>query len=227
VTSTRPQQQGWPGYPLVVLCIASSVLSGCASQMSAVGGDTRYACNAPTGSQCTSVSGVYANAKNSTSTVTPPGRPDPLAESVSFPVEGLRAQTDRAASPTGPASRAGDSSDPKQEAAPAGSEAAAASVAIAEAQPLRLPPRVLRLWVAPWEDADGDLHEASNVHVLIDIGRWRIEHVRPVSARTQDAVKPPAALQGGSSRSEAPRSEPTRSATAPPRAAAPAPTPQR
>jgi conjugal transfer pilus assembly protein TraV len=220
--TTRAVQHRRTATALALAVMAATVLSGCASQMSAVGGDTRYACNAPTGSQCTSVSGVYANAKNSPSTVTPPGRPDPLAESVSFSVEGLRAPTDRAASPTGPASRAGDSSEPNQEAVPAVSEAAAASVAIAEAQPLRLPPRVLRLWVAPWEDADGDLHEASNVHVLIDIGRWRIEHVRPVGARTQDAVKPPAALQGGNSRSEAPRS-----ATAPPRAAAPATTPQR
>ena len=220
--TTRAARHRRTAPALALTFLAATVLSGCASQMSAAGGDTRYACNAPTGSQCTSVSGVYANAKNSPSLAVPPAGLDPLAESAPLPNKFGSSQPDRAASPTGPASRAGDSSDAKQEAAPAGFEAAAASVAIAEAQPLRLPPRVLRLWVAPWEDADGDLHEASNVHVLIDIGRWRIEHVRPVSSRTQDAVKPPAALQGGSSRSEQPRS-----ATPPPRAATPAPTPQR
>jgi len=218
VTTTGPQQQGWPGYPLVVLCIAATVLSGCASQMSAVGGDTRYACNAPTGSQCTSVSGVYANAMSSPNAVAPQRGIDRLVESAVFPAG-------RSPLPSESAASAGNASSVnKQDAAPteAGTASTPAATTEPAPEPLRLPPRVLRLWVAPWEDADGDLHEASNVHVLIDIGRWRIEHVRPVSARTQDAVKPPAAVQGGNSRSEQPRST-----TPPPRAATPAATPQR
>jgi conjugal transfer pilus assembly protein TraV len=50
---------------------------------------------------------------------------------------------------------------------------------------------VLRLWIAPWEDDDGDLHEASVVHVLIDTGRWLIERVVPVNRTRLDAVRPP------------------------------------
>ena len=38
------------------------VLGGCATTLSGVGGSQRYACKAPPGVQCTSVSGVYANA---------------------------------------------------------------------------------------------------------------------------------------------------------------------
>lgn len=56
---------------------------------------------------------------------------------------------------------------------------------------VRASPRVLRLWIAPWEDGDGDLHEASTVHVLVDHGRWLIEHVRPVTRNRIDAVAPP------------------------------------
>jgi conjugal transfer pilus assembly protein TraV len=58
---------------------------------------------------------------------------------------------------------------------------------------LRTAPRVLRLWIAPWEDSDGDLHEASTVHVLIDHGRWLIERVRPAARAPRMGVTPPAA----------------------------------
>jgi len=54
---------------------------------------------------------------------------------------------------------------------------------------------VLRLWVAPWEDNDGDLHEASTVHVLIDTGRWLIEHVRAAPRDPFQAVRPPTGTQ--------------------------------
>ncbi len=52
---------------------------------------------------------------------------------------------------------------------------------------------MLRLWIAPWEDRDGDLHEESIVHVIVDTGRWLIEHVRPNRRARFDAVVPPAA----------------------------------
>jgi conjugal transfer pilus assembly protein TraV len=44
--------------------------------------------------------------------------------------------------------------------------------------PLRTRPSVMRVWVAPWEDADGDLHEAAWIALRLDDGRWNIEHVR-------------------------------------------------
>ena len=44
--------------PPLVFALA---LSGCASTLSGVGGADGYACKAPEGALCTSVSGVYAN----------------------------------------------------------------------------------------------------------------------------------------------------------------------
>ncbi len=43
-----------------------------------------------------------------------------------------------------------------------------------EEKPLRLPPRVIRIWIAPWEDADGDLHQPSYIYSEISPkrGRW-------------------------------------------------------
>jgi conjugal transfer pilus assembly protein TraV len=56
---------------------------------------------------------------------------------------------------------------------------------------LRSEPRVLRLWVKPWEDTDGDLVDQSYVHVQIDNGRWLTEHVHRRTREAYAAVKPP------------------------------------
>ena len=44
--------------------------------------------------------------------------------------------------------------------------------------PIRSAPRLLRVWFAPWEDTDGDLHDQSYVYMPVDSGRWLIEHNR-------------------------------------------------
>ena len=43
---------------------------------------------------------------------------------------------------------------------------------------IRSAPRILRVWIAPWEDSDGDLQDQSHVYVVVDSGRWLIEHRR-------------------------------------------------
>ena len=48
--------------PVSLAVVTTIVLSGCASSLSGVGSTENYACKAPIGAQCTSVSGVYANA---------------------------------------------------------------------------------------------------------------------------------------------------------------------
>ncbi len=129
-----------------------AALSGCASNLSGLGGAPGYACKAPVGSQCTSVSGVYANSLDAEIAAFAPPTPDSSTAAATLDV-----------------------------ALQPGSSPAA----------LRSPPRVLRLWIAPWEDADGDLHEASVVHVLVDAGRWLIERVVPTNRPRFDAVRPP------------------------------------
>ena len=42
--------------------------------------------------------------------------------------------------------------------------------------PLRTQARVLRIWIAPWEDTEGDLHDQSYIYVVANAGRWAIEH---------------------------------------------------
>jgi type IV conjugative transfer system lipoprotein TraV len=43
-------------------------------------------------------------------------------------------------------------------------------------KPLRSAAEVLRIWVAPYEDDDGVLHDQSFAYVVVDPGRWLIEH---------------------------------------------------
>jgi conjugal transfer pilus assembly protein TraV len=144
----------------IVLSAVAALSAGCASTMSGLGGEGSYACKAPVGTQCTSVSGVYANSTHG-----------PVPASV-LPKP-----------PTAPASAPS---------APSGASGSATAAALgAPATPIRSQPRVLRLWIAPWEDADGDLHEASVVHVLVDTGRWLIERVVPANRNRVDAVRPP------------------------------------
>lgn len=141
-----------------------AALSGCASNLSGLDGAPGYACKAPVGSQCTSVSGVYANSLDAEITAFAP--PASANDATPAPDSSTAAATlDVALQP--------------------GSSPAA----------LRSPPRVLRLWIGPWEDADGDLHEASVVHVLVDAGRWLIERVVPTNRTRFDAVRPPGTAQ--------------------------------
>ncbi len=66
-------------------------------------------------------------------------------------------------------------------------------------QALKIPLKVVRIWVAPWEDEDGDLHEAEFIYTEIGPkgGRWAIgeKAVRsgnPVLKRIEDIKEKPA-----------------------------------
>lgn len=142
---------------LLTTALIATALAGCAGGFSGLGGSSQYGCQAPKGSACTSISGVYANGPQGQRTVVSTGtKPTATAP---------YAANAGATNPTTP--------DP------------------ARSEALRTTPRVLRLWIAPWEDSDGDLHDESALHVLVDTGRWRVPHVRPAQKPAQD-VKAPA-----------------------------------
>jgi conjugal transfer pilus assembly protein TraV len=174
---------------LVALLAGAALLglSGCASTLSGVGGTATYACQAPVGAQCTSVSGVYANAGQGARQLLGSQQPHPVASGA------------LGAAPT-----------PSAITAPAPTTAVAPTA-------LRTAPRILRLWIAPWEDSDGDLHEASTVHVLIDHGRWLIERVRPAPRGPRMGVTPPTTVstaptntpQAGPTQASSPTTNPT------------------
>ena len=41
--------------------------------------------------------------------------------------------------------------------------------------PIRQAPRILRVWVAPWEDDSGDLHDQKFFYTVVNTGNWLIE----------------------------------------------------
>ena len=51
---------------------------------------------------------------------------------------------------------------------------AAPSASEAAPLPSREPAQIMRLWIAPWEDAAGNLHGASHVFLEITPRRWRL-----------------------------------------------------
>lgn len=157
--------------------VTTIVLSGCASSLSGVGSTESYACKAPIGAQCTSVSGVYANANPHAARA---------VHEAPLPSQHLLA---RMAGPA-PARQAKPAAPTGTSMVPPSAASASAATAPSPAA-LRSAPRVMRLWIAPWEDADGDLHDASFVHVVIDTGRWLIERVRPASRTKLDIASPP------------------------------------
>jgi len=128
-------------------------LTACAN-MAGLDGKSEFACKAPDGVVCTSVSGVYAN----TLAGTLPARREGYAQSEA-------PDSASEAKPKGPA----DPLKPYSAEPPAGTAPAAGT-------PLLSPPRVLRLWLAPWVDEDGDLHDQAYLYVMWHRGAWQLGH---------------------------------------------------
>ncbi|WP_303785334.1 type IV conjugative transfer system lipoprotein TraV [Azovibrio restrictus] len=160
---------------LAIAVMLPTMLTGCASTMSGLDGETKFACKAPEGVSCASLSGVYANAvANNLPALRKEGKGEASA--------GTPAKSDEI---IGRAPSSGD--------------------------PIRTRPKVLRLWIAPWEDSEGDLHDQSYIYVVADPGRWVIEHnqkrivdrYRPTfiqagtTGKTQGQTQPPQQPAGG------------------------------
>lgn len=155
--------------------ICAALLAGCSS-ITGLDGSSQYACKAPEGVKCDSVSGNYYNAlqnnlpaqrkptgaRNPSGLPEPQGAPEVRGTARSFP----------ASIPTSALS-----------AAPAEGSAYMGA-------PLRAGPRVLRLWIKPWEDADRDLNGESLVYVQVDNGRWLVDHVQRQAREPYAPIRP-------------------------------------
>lgn len=51
---------------------------------------------------------------------------------------------------------------------------------ITDPTPIRTPAKVMRIWVAPWEDGDGDLNVSSYVYTELEERRWMIGSQAPI-----------------------------------------------
>ena len=107
----------------------------------------KYACGVPKGVTCQPVSAVYASSSGGTSA---------LAGAASGEEAPAAGGTEAVAS------------RPRAEAA------RPVVATIQPGEPILTAPRVLRLWIAPWEDAAGDLHDEAFLYLRIDDGRWTL-----------------------------------------------------
>lgn len=130
---------------------ATLILSGCGS-LSGMGGTSEFACSAPDGVSCESVSGVYANSVAGT---LPSQQPKKKGDS----------ETESADTPKVPAyiETLQPILSPKDLAT------------MDSGMPIRQAPRILRVWVAPWEDDSGDLHDQKFFYTVVNTGNWLIE----------------------------------------------------
>ena len=137
--------------PLALLLFAP-LLAACA------GGSSRYGCPAEPGYSCRSVSEVYAGEASGRKSGEPligsPGNKKSARRSA-----GRKLQK-------GAAFRPGKNGRPKAGAPPA--------ARAEEAMPVYVPPRAIRLRIAPWQDSRGVFHSEKYVYLLPGGGRWTI-----------------------------------------------------
>ncbi len=154
--------------PQVWVTLAFCLLSSGCGNLSGLGGAVQYGCKAPSGVQCQSVSGNYFKSAQGAARLlsmgesTKSARPAALTK-VSF-------ETYNGFSAQGPND---------------------ASVGYSPV-PLRSPPRILRLWLKAWEDADHDLVDQSYVYVRVDQGKWKLDHVQRQVREAYAPLRPPA-----------------------------------
>jgi conjugal transfer pilus assembly protein TraV len=176
--------------PAAASALMAWMLSGCMS-MSGLSGSSSYACKAPDGVTCDSVSGTYANA-----------------------VQNNLPNQRRSAGATPGTPQAARATEGIAGAAAAGTAGAAASrIAVSPssppsptAMPLRSSARILRLWFKPWEDADRDLHDQGYVYVRVDDGQWLVEHAQRQIRDAYAPLRPPPRPSGGATDLRDPRS---------------------
>ena len=140
---------------------------GACMSMSGLGGDSKYACKAPDGVACDSVSGTYANTLHN-------NLPSQQAQRSA---RRQKETSEENASPT--------------VGRPISLATANLSGTTITPSPLRTQARILRLWIKPWEDADGDLYDQGYVYVQVDNGQWQIDHVQRQIRDLYAPLKPP------------------------------------
>jgi len=142
--------------------LAVALLPGCLS-MTGLTGNEKFACKAPDGVSCTSVSGVYANAQqNNLPALQSSARAAAKAPELAAATDGAPARLGTSALPI-----------------------------LAAGMPIRSQPRMLRVWIAPWRDEDDTLHDQSYLYVMIDPGQWQVEHSRAATVqRTMRRLQP-------------------------------------
>lgn len=163
---TTIQSSQFSRFGLIGLALAAALLSGCSS----LGlGNSDYGCSGmPDGVRCLSAREVYELTSN--------GAAPKSIETV--------------------ATRIGSSSGSTQSDLETGMLSHPAIPRAEQSAPIRVPSRVMRIWIAPWEDERGDLNLPGYVFTEIEPRRWEVGVPAP---HTVSPVLRPLQSQGGQS----------------------------
>lgn len=174
--------------------VLSIALSGCGS-MSGLGGGSSLSCKAPPGVTCQSMSGVYANAMQGNLPFQQDGKGE--RESKDEPVVVGKP----APQPTEVSG--GRTLLEQEKVSPRQMEVAYSGM------PIRQAPLVLRVWMAPYEDDAGDLHDQSYFYTMVSPGRWMIEANRDTIRKQYRPVLRPTSVQKEAQEAPKPRPSPS------------------
>jgi conjugal transfer pilus assembly protein TraV len=163
-----------PHFRFVIASVVAA-LAGCNGTMG-LGGSSEYACPVAPGVTCESVSNVYRMSREGKL----PSKSSPPASSAP--------STD--ADPATPAPARATSVTAT---APIAAAAVPSRAAMVSPMPIRSQPRILRGWIVPYEDADGDLVGDAYVFIPVDSGRWMVEHARQRIREQYAPARPTAA----------------------------------
>lgn len=140
---------------ILTIALIAGVMSGCAN-MSGLDASSSFSCKAPEGVSCQSISGVHANASNGNLPFqkgTESGESKKKADANDVPKVSSYGASDVQSQKVSPRDM----------------------VAASSGMPVRQPPLVLRIWMAPFEDDSSDLHDQSYFYTMVHSGRWMIE----------------------------------------------------
>lgn len=185
----------------LIALTAALVLGGCA--FSGYDADSQFSCKAPDGVPCMSVSGVYANAKQNNL----PGQrikhdvPPESSASTAGPTAERVVQRDYGAPETNFALGTTEKTSPKTMAA------------MNSGVPLRTRERILRVWLAPFEDQEGDLHDQKYFYVTVNSGSWTIEANRMNIRKQYQQVFPLSKNNPANKRTDEPSATPAQQAS--------------
>lgn len=135
----------------------------------------KFACPAPNGVTCMSATEIYeaTNSRSHLEGEISPRDKDALGNGAGLPVDAtgnaLSLSAPAAAQPRATLLSAGDSLALAPSSQPSGALGAGGAT-----EPLRVPARVMRIWVSPWTDDAGDLHMPGYIYTEVEGRRWAV-----------------------------------------------------
>ena len=136
---------------LLLLTAISTIITGC-STFTGLNAKSDFACAAPAGYSCTSMTGVYANLKNP------------------------KVQIGKKTTYLGESDNQNNKYLPRSKVGLDKYGRPPMTLGESTGIPIRTEPQIMRIWVAPWESSDRTFYDQSFVYVVVDYGDWILAH---------------------------------------------------